>query len=116
MSESTYHSEGVLIDYTPGTAKAAGDIEFHGDIAGQVVTDLAANEKGALRIEGVVSLTKASGTVFAAGAVVHWDNTNELAVASETDGIVGRAVGGGADGQTYVLVKLNATPAAVVPE
>ena len=107
MSETTYHSTGDLIDYTPGSAAAAGAIVFTGLICGQVVADLEATQKGALRIEGVISVPKASATVLAAGAVTHWNNTTKLAVAATADGIMGKAVGGGADGQTFVLVKLN---------
>lgn len=113
MSETTYHSTGDMIDYTPGSAAAAGAVVFTGLICGQVVADLEANQKGALRIEGVISVPKASGTVFAGGALVHWNSTTKLAVASAANGIMGRAVGGGADGQTFVLVRLNSATTVV---
>ena len=45
---------GVLVD-----AVSAGEIVFKGTLAGQVVADLAADQLGALRHEGVVRVTKA---------------------------------------------------------
>lgn len=109
MSETTYHSEGVLIDYTPsGSDAAAGEIVFTGTICGQVVADVADGKPGALRIEGVIKVPKASATVIAGGADVHWDDSAGLAVASSADGVMGKAVGGGADGDDHVLCKLNA--------
>ncbi len=107
MSETVFHSDGNLIDYTPAGAKAAGDIVFVGTLCGQVVSDIEANQKGALRVEGVVQVAKASATVLAAGAAVHWNNTTKLAVVAAADGKMGVAIGGGANGETFVLVKIN---------
>lgn len=108
MSKTTFVQEGNLLDYRPVADAKAGDIAFWGTICGQVTSDVAANQLGALRTEGVIRVSKASGTVFAEGDAVHWDDTNSVGVDVATDGVMGKAVGGGADGELYVDVKLNA--------
>lgn len=107
MSDTSYVAEGVLLDYTPGSAALAGAIVFAGGLCGQVVTDLDANQKGARRVEGVIRVAKQSATVFANGAPVHWDSGNKRASTTAVNGLMGIAVGGGADGDLYVNVRLN---------
>lgn len=110
MSETTFVQEGNLLDYTPVADTKAGVIIFRGNVCGQVAADIGANEVGALRTEGVIRVTKNSGDVFdvAAAVDVHWDNTLKIASLIAADGLMGRAVGGGANGQTHVDVKINA--------
>lgn len=108
MSDTSYVSEGCLLDYTPASAVSAGDIVFVGSMCGQVVSAVGASEQGALRVEGVIRVAKQSATVFANGDPVHWDSGNTRASTSAVSGLMGVAVGGGADGQTYVDVRLNA--------
>ncbi len=112
--ESTYVQSGNFLTYTPSAAATAGDLVFLGDVCGQVTNSVAADMPTALRIDGVIRLTKASGTVFSTtvAAPVYWDSATDLAVTSGK-GLVGVAVAGGADGQTYVDVLLNAPSAAV---
>ena len=107
MSDTIYHSTGALIDYTPSSAASAGDVVFVGSMAGQVVTDIDASQKGALRVDGVVRVAKQSATVFVAGDPVHWDAGNARASITAVSGLMGAAVGGGADGDLYVDVRLN---------
>lgn len=107
MAVTTYISTGELVDYRPEAAVAAGDIVFRGTRCYQVVADVAAGQLGALRHRGVIRLNKASATVFADGAVVSWNGTTKLAVVGGSGGTVGRAVAGGADGQTFVDVLMN---------
>lgn len=80
MATATYINQGYNIDYTPGTAKSQGDIIVLGDTIGVVATALAANEKGSLRMKGLFSFPKlsASGTNWAAGTGVYWDNTDSV--------------------------------------
>lgn len=72
-------SNGDLIDYTPGSAASAGDIVVLGDLVGQVPSDLAANEKGSLRIKGVINAPKLTSDDVAAGATLYWDAGNSRA-------------------------------------
>lgn len=114
--KTVYRQAGELIDYTPAAAVDAGDLVFRGSIVGQVTNGVAANEPGALRTCGVIRLTKASATVFAtaSAAEVYWDASTDLAVTSAGYPLVGVAVGGGADGDTYVDVLITPPPVAGV--
>lgn len=56
--------------------------------------------------EGTFEVNAASGTTFADGAAVQFNDTTKLAVASG-DFAVGKAVGAKSSGSTFVLVALN---------
>lgn len=107
---------GDLLDYTPASAKTSGDIVHLGRIAGQVTNSVAANEGGALRVGGVIRITKAEATVFdtTAGAEVYYQSSDDTAVTDSTKPYLGVAVAGGADGDLYVDVLLNAPQASGV--
>lgn len=109
MSVSTHVKNGDVVDYTPGSAAAAGDIAFLGTIAGQVVLDTAANELGSLRIEGVIELTKENvSDVIAAGDACLWDATGKVVSSTGADGTLGKAIAASGATDAKVLVKLNA--------
>jgi predicted RecA/RadA family phage recombinase len=83
--ESSHHQGAALhIDYTPGTAVAAGEIVSLGGLIGFADSDIAANALGAMAISGVRKVKKdgTSGPTFAVGAQVEWDDTGKLAVAA----------------------------------
>ena len=109
MSDTTFRKCGDLLDYTPGADVKAGALVFRGTVAGQVTNDVSANALGALRVEGVIRVPKATATVFAvaAGAKVYYDTATKLAVTDNTKPLTGTAVGGGANGETHVDVLLN---------
>ena len=109
MSDTTFVKNGDLLDYTPGSAASAGGIVFVGALCGQVVTDLAADQLGALRVAGVIRVAKESATVFAVGDPVHWDAGNTRASITAVSGLMGSAVGGGENGDLYVDVRLNSS-------
>lgn len=111
MSNTTFRKCGDLLDYTPAADVKAGDLVFRGGVCGQVTNDCVAGALGALRVEGVIRVPKASGTVFdpSAGARVHYDTSSKLAIVNATRPFIGVAVGGGADGELYVDVLLNFT-------
>lgn len=114
MSLTTYKQTGDLIDYTPETAKSAGDIVVQSNLVGQVVSDLAANEKGALRIEGVITAPKLSTDVVAIGNTLYWDAGNSrCTTTASTHKIIGKAVSVAGNGATTVDVKL--TPQMLTP-
>lgn len=113
MSDTAFVQDGCLLDYTPGSAASAGDIVFVGSMCGQVVSAVGAGELGALRVDGVIRVAKQSATVFANGAPVHWDSGNTRASTTAVSGLMGTAVGGGADGDLYVDVRLNSRNAVL---
>jgi predicted RecA/RadA family phage recombinase len=112
---ATRVSEGHKIDYTPGADVAAGTVVLQGDLFGVAEIDLPANQLGALAVEGVFDITKATtgGTAFAAGADVVWDAGNSRATNTDGSGAnkkIGNAAVAAADGDATVRVKL--TPGA----
>jgi predicted RecA/RadA family phage recombinase len=114
MSLTTYKQEGSVIDYTPGSDVAAGAIVVQVNLVGQVVTDIAANTKGALRIEGVITAPKLSTDVAAIGTVLYWDAGNSrCTTTASTHKIIGKAVSVAGSGATSVDVKL--TPGMLTP-
>ena len=107
--DTTFVQDGEIVDYTPAAAVVAGDMVFRGNMAYQVVTSAAVGQSVGLRHCGVIRLTKGSSTVFSidAGGEVYWDSSTELASTDVTKPFVGVAVGGGANGDTYVDVMMN---------
>jgi predicted RecA/RadA family phage recombinase len=69
-----YHAKGDAIDYTPGSATAVGTMVAIGTgMVGIADRPIAANEKGALAIEGLFFVDKATGasTDFAVGTKLY---------------------------------------------
>ncbi len=67
-----YSNNGCAIDYTPGSAVTAGDVVVLGSIVGIASQDIAANELGALAMDGVFKVPKITG-VNAVGTLIYWD-------------------------------------------
>jgi len=104
-----YNSRGDTVDYTASTAKTAGDVVVQNNLVGIVTQDIAANQKGSLRIEGVAEVPKSTGgsTAIAAGKLVYWDAT--YSVATETSSgntAMGVTVLAATDAAAVVYVKL----------
>ncbi len=98
------------IDYTPAADVAAGDVVVQGDLVGVAKLDIAANTLGALAVDGVFDVPKASGggTAIAAGAKVYWDATNKQATATaDANKYMGKTVKAAADADTTVRVRLE---------
>jgi len=66
-------ADGCAIDYTPSTGVAAGEAVVVGSVVGVASRPIAANELGALNVEGVFSIVKptGAGTAIAQGAKVY---------------------------------------------
>lgn len=107
MSTTRFIQEGNFVDYAPVAAAKAGDLFWIGTLAGQLATDTEAGKTGALRIEGIIEMDKASATVFAPGAAVHYNATTKLAQTGVADGLVGVCAADAPSGTTVVRVKLN---------
>ena len=91
MSATFRYTEQVW-DYTPATAKSAGDIVLLGtdtDVVGVVVADLAANELGAIRVTGACDFTTAV-TDFAQGDAAYYDSVTGTITDDNTDTYAGR--------------------------
>ena len=113
MSDN-YVQEGVVIDWYNGTGSdvSAGDVVEFDDKIGIAETDIDSTDTGAVRIEGVFTLSKttdATAGVFAPGKKVNWDTSNNRLTLSAT-GIqpCGFTVATVVAATTTAAVKINA--------
>ena len=110
MPEAVKVASGEMIDYTPSSDVAAGTVVVQGNLVGIALQPIAANTKGALAVQGVFDVAKASATVFSAGANVYWDDTNNVAVTTDGGGankLLGKAVAAAESGAVLVRVRLS---------
>lgn len=106
---ATYlYGDVTKVDYTPGSAVAAGDVIVSGDCCLIAHLDIAAGELGAVTIHGgVYSETKATGEAWAIGASVYWDATNSRLTTTLTGNtLFGRA--------TAAALSADATGSAIL--
>lgn len=112
MPQATYVQDGCAIDYTPGSAVAAGDVVVQGDLIGVAKRPIAANELGALSVEGVYDFPKATGggSAITAGATVYWDVADALAKTDDETGankLLGKTVIAAGDSDASVRVRMT---------
>lgn len=101
-----YWQKGETLDYTATAAVSVGDIVSLNTRIGVAGNDIAAGETGAVNVEGVFEMPKATGVVTL-GAAVYWDATNKNITTTSTDNIpAGYAVAAAASADATVLVKL----------
>jgi predicted RecA/RadA family phage recombinase len=74
MQAVFHHGHSLMVDYTPGSAVAAGDVVVIGDKPYVAHRDLPANELGALAAGGGVYKGVAAGN-YAPGEAVYWNDT-----------------------------------------
>jgi predicted RecA/RadA family phage recombinase len=109
---ATFRQEGCAIDYTPTTAKTAGDVVVQNGLLGVVKTDIAANALGSLTTEGVFRFTKATsaGNAMAVGQMVYYDTVNDRVTTDPALGLAaGKVVAAAALSDTTVDVTINET-------
>jgi len=101
-----YIQDGDLIDYTPATGVAAGDVVQINKLVGVAPRPIAANTLGAVAIEGVFAFPKptGAGTDYAAGSKVYLYNNQ--AVTGSTGVQAGYTVAAAATTDTTVRVTL----------
>lgn len=108
---ASYVQGDCLIDYTPSSAVAAGDVVVLADLVCVANRPIAANALGAVSIDGVHSLPKAaaaSGKAISQGAVVYWDATAGNITTTATDNKrAGKAAAAALTTDTTVQVILN---------
>ncbi|MBP7747010.1 MAG: DUF2190 family protein [Phycisphaerae bacterium] len=110
MAQATFVHEGASIDYTPGSAVAAGDVIVQGELIGVARTPIAAGVLGSLAVDGVLDFAKATGggTAISAGANVYWDDTNNVATTTAAGNkLIGKCVKAAADGDATVRVRMS---------
>ena len=105
---TNYVQEGKILNHTASGADIkSGDLIVMGAIAGIAKTDIADGKTGAVHIEGVYSVPKASGAVTQ-GAKLYWNNANSnLTTTASGNVIVGIAAEPSASGDANVKILLN---------
>ena len=112
MATATFIHDGNAIDYTPGSAVAAGDVVVQGDLVGVAKQPIAADALGALAVRGVFDFPKAAGVgeAIAAGAKVYWDAGDAEAKEDAESGAnkyLGKVAAAATDDDTTVRVRLE---------
>lgn len=71
----TFVQPGNILEHanSSGSAISAGDVVVMGDIVGVAEVDIPDGESGNVRVTGVHSLAKASGTAWTQGDSLDWD-------------------------------------------
>jgi predicted RecA/RadA family phage recombinase len=104
---AAYKQEGDKFDYTPTAAVAVGDVVVLNDTIAVADRPIAANALGAVAVEGVFEMPKASGAI-GLGAVVYWDSTNSnVTTTASGNKRAGKAAAAAASADTVVRVALN---------
>lgn len=82
--DATFSQDGDVVDYTPGSAVACGDVIVLGTLVGVAKSPIAANVLGCLSIVGTFAFPKAvdSSSALAQGALAYWDANNEIMTAT----------------------------------
>jgi len=108
---ATYKHAGDVVDYTPSSAVAVGDVVVQGELVGVAQHAIAANALGALTVKGVFDFPKATGggTAIAGGVKVYWDVSEQVAKTDDESGankLIGKSVPSGAgDNDATVRVR-----------
>ena len=103
---ASYVQEGHVIDHTPASAVAAGDVVVVGALVGVAPRAIAANSVGALSVEGVFELPIATGATGAQGSAINWYAVSGVAHAS-TGVAAGKLAKPRLVGDTSVHVNVN---------
>lgn len=99
--------EGKILNYTAGANIASGQFVLIGTIGGVAIGAIANGATGAVQIQGVFSVPKASGAVTQ-GAKLYWDAANSnLTTTSSGNTIVGVAAAAAQSGDATVQILLN---------
>lgn len=102
-----YVQGDCLLDYTPSSAVAAGAVVVLNDLVTVAPRPIAANALGAVAIEGVFSMPKATGAI-GQGALVYWDATaGNVTTTSSGNKRAGKAAAAAASGDASVQVIIN---------
>jgi predicted RecA/RadA family phage recombinase len=103
---ASYVADGDLLDYTPSSAVAAGEVVVLGAMVAVAPRPIDANALGSVAVEGVFEMPCASGATGAQGSAINWYATSGVAHAS-TGTTAGKLAKARLVGDTTVQVILN---------
>lgn len=110
MQARHLYGGGGEIHLTATAAHSTGDVITAAGVAAVVASagPIAIGDRFTALTKGVFAFATASGTTFAEGAEIEWDDTPNLCVAATAgDFDLGRAVNAKTSGQTETVVNLN---------
>lgn len=100
-------SDGMKLDYTPGSAVAVGAVVVVGDLVCVADRPIDANALGAVAVSGVFKMPKGAGAL-SQGATVYWDATNSVVTTTATGNKkAGHVAAAAASGDADVAVLLG---------
>jgi predicted RecA/RadA family phage recombinase len=107
-AQAQFIQDGDYIDYTPGSAVAAGDVIVQGDLVGVAKGDIAANKLGALALTGVFDFAKNTGVAYTVGQILYWDDTtNVVTTTASGNKQIGKVVRAAATTDSTVRMRLS---------
>ena len=110
MPQAVFIQEGASIDHTPAADVAAGEVVVQGDLVGVAKQPIPANQLGALAVQGVFDVAKATGagTALATGTTAYWDDAAKVATATAAGNkLLGKVVKAAGDDDAVVRVRLS---------
>jgi len=96
----------VVVNYTAGANKTAGDVEELADCIGVWLDTTASGGLGPLLLMGEVVLAKEAGVAFTLGDKLYWDTTNNNLDKTKTNTPCGIATADAASADTTARVLL----------
>ncbi len=109
MAGAVFIQEGSAIDHTPSSDLPAGTVVVQAELVGVVVQAIAANELGALKVEGIFQFPKKSTDTVNTGDDMFWDDTLDEATTNAASGankLMGKAVKDAGSGVLTVDIRL----------
>ncbi len=103
---------GAVLEVTPSAEVLSGAGYLIGSgttgFLGVAIATIPANKVGAVRVSGVVELTKLSTDVVTVGAQLYWDDTNKrLTLTATNNSFAGWAIEAAGNGVTTVKIRLK---------
>lgn len=106
--QAVYVQNGNVIDVIASADISVGDVVPLTNMCGVALVDIAANDTGSVKLDGVFTLPTDTGAAWSVGEKVYWDATNNRATKTSTSNTpLGFAVTAKASAGTSCNVKLQ---------
>jgi predicted RecA/RadA family phage recombinase len=106
--QAVYVQNGNVIDVIASADISVGDVVPLTNMCGVALVDIAANDTGSVKLDGVFTLPTDTGAAWSVGEKVYWDATNKKATKTATSNTpLGFAVTAKVSAGTSCNVKLQ---------
>lgn len=94
MATATIISDGLTVNYTPGSDVAAGAVVRQNTLIGVATSPISSGKLGAIRVTGIVRIPKptGAGTDYAAGVLIYWDVADQQGNVDNANPLLGKLV------------------------